>query len=82
MTTHSAHRGKPAMEEEFAGINVVLYYDFTLSVAYKAVKNALERLRATKDISQLRDTLYNEGEFANFIGTPLFVEKVNKYMKK
>jgi 2-methylisocitrate lyase-like PEP mutase family enzyme len=79
MTTHS---GRSAADEEMAGANVVLYYDFSLSVAYKAVKNALIRLRATKDISQLRDTLYNDAEFANFIGTPLFVEKVNKYMKK
>jgi 2-methylisocitrate lyase-like PEP mutase family enzyme len=82
MTTHSTHRGKPATEEELAGINVVLYYDFALSVAYKAVKSALERLKTTKDISQLRDTLYNEAEFGIFIGTPLFVDKVNKFMKK
>ena len=79
MTTHS---GRSAADEEMAGANVILYYDFSLSVAYKAVKNALTRLRATKDISQLRDALYNEAEFAEFIGTPLFVEKVNKYMKK
>ena len=78
MTTHS---GKSAKEEELAGINIVLYYDFALSASYKAVGKALDRLKETKDISQMKDMLYDINEFADFIGTPLFVEKVNKYMK-
>ncbi len=78
MITHS---GKSAMDEELAGANIVLYYDFSLSVAYQSVKKALARLRETKDIRQLSNLLYNENEFADFIGTPDFVRKVNKYLK-
>jgi 2-methylisocitrate lyase-like PEP mutase family enzyme len=78
MITHS---GMPAMDEELAGANVVLYYDFSLSVAYQAVKKALARLKETKDIRQLSDLLYIENEFTDFIGSPDFVRKVNKYLK-
>lgn len=78
MITHS---GMPAKDEELAGANVVLYYDFSLSVAYQAVKKALARLKETKDIRQLSDLLYIENEFTDFIGSPDFVRKVNKYSK-
>jgi 2-methylisocitrate lyase-like PEP mutase family enzyme len=78
MITHS---GKAAIDEELAGANIVLYYDLSLSVAYQALKKALARLRETKDIRQLSDLLYNENEFTDFIGTPDFVRKVNKYLK-
>jgi 2-methylisocitrate lyase-like PEP mutase family enzyme len=67
-------------QEKYVGINVVLHYDLAIAAAYPRVKEAMELLMKTQDVNALSSILSREG-FADFIGTPQFVDDYNKYMK-
>ncbi|HEY1472701.1 MAG TPA: isocitrate lyase/PEP mutase family protein [Pseudolabrys sp.] len=71
--------GRSVADEEAAGVDVVLYYGFSLMAAYHGVKTALgdfKRTRNAEDIAAVRGSV---AEFENFIGYPEFAARAKKY---
>jgi 2-methylisocitrate lyase-like PEP mutase family enzyme len=71
--------GRSVATEEEAGVDVVLYYGFSLYAAYHGVKTALEtfmRTRNADDVAEVRGCIT---EFENFIGYQAFSDRAKKY---
>ena len=73
----------PAKEEEDAGIDIVIYWEFALSLQYKLLKDAMEELFMTRDVTRFNDRGFpwavTTPEYLKFMGTEHFVEKVKKF---
>jgi 2-methylisocitrate lyase-like PEP mutase family enzyme len=73
----------PAKNEEDAGINIAIYWEFALSLQYKFLRDAMEELNRTGDVTKFKDRGYpwvvTTPEYLKFMGTEQFVEKVKKF---
>ena len=71
--------GRSVADEEAAGVDVVLYYGFSLYAAYRGVKAALDEFKRTRDADALVDRRNTIEEFEDFIGYPEFSARAKKY---
>jgi methylisocitrate lyase len=70
--------GRSVADEEAAGVDVVLYYGFSLFAAYAGVTAALDVFKRTRDAdaAHVRDDI---AAFEEFIGYPEFSARAKKY---
>ena len=71
--------GRSVADEEAAGVDVVLYYGFSLYAAYRGVKAALDEFKRTRDADALVHRRNTIAEFEDFIGYPEFSARAKKY---
>jgi methylisocitrate lyase len=71
--------GRSMADEEAAGVDVVIYYAFSLYAAYHGVKTALAAFKQTRDADAVADRRAGIAEFESFIGYSEFSARAKKY---
>ena len=66
-------------DEERAGASIVLYYGFSVLVAFDALGRALERFKETRDANAVSGYRERVREFEEFMGYSEFAERARRY---
>lgn len=72
-------RNVTTADEAEAGASIVLYYGFTLHIAYHAIESALEIFKKTGDAEQVPHLRDQVARFEDFIGYRDFTARAKKY---